>query len=123
MADWARANDILSGYHLVEGVNINHAWDHFYSFFMNVIDQCVQKKNLLSVKPRIHPGLIVSCVKCVGKKQMLFRKWKNLRTMIFTLSTNVIVTSYTNILKHAKRVFFDSLLDDASPCKTLLELL
>ena len=25
-ADWARANDMLSSYHLVEGVDVNHAW-------------------------------------------------------------------------------------------------
>ena len=92
-ADWARANDMLSSYHLVEGVDINHAWDHFHSFFMNVIDQCMPK-NLLSVKPRIHPGLIVSCVKCVWKNICCLESGKNLRTMIFTLSSNAFVTSY-----------------------------
>ena len=44
---WARANDMLySIISLSKRVDINHAWDHFHSFFMNVIDQCVPKKSV-----------------------------------------------------------------------------
>ena len=58
---------MLSSYHLVEGVDINHAWDHFHSFFMNVIDQCVPKKSV-KCKAKDPPWLNIELRKMCRKK-------------------------------------------------------
>ena len=115
-ADWARANDLLSSYHLVEGMDINHAWDHFHSFFMNVIDQCVPKKSV-KCKAKDPPWLNSELRKMCRKKHMLFRKWKKSKNDDIHSKYKCIRNKLSNRLKHAKRVFFDSLLDDASPSK------
>ena len=115
-ADWARANDMLSSYHLVEGVDINHAWDHFHSFFMNVIDQYVPKKSV-KCKAKDPPWLNSELHKMCRKKHMLFRKWKKSKNDDIHSKYKCIRNKLSNRLKHAKRIFFDSLLDDALPSK------
>lgn len=115
-ADWAQANEMLSDFQLVEGEDANCAWDRFHSFYMNVIDQCVPKKTV-KCKAKDPPWLNGELRKLCRKKHMLFRKWKKSMKDEIYIKYKSIRNKLCNRIKHAKRVFFDSLLDNASPSK------
>ena len=115
-ANWDEANRQLSDYQPQNGDDINYAWDHFHTYYMEVMNQCIPLK-LFKCKSKETPWLNEELRKLCRKKHSLFRKWKKSQKSSDYSKYKVVRNKLTNRLKYAKHSFFASLLENESPSK------
>ena len=76
-ANWVKANQMLSEYHLQEDVDhsVDCALNHPYSTFMEIISDCVHQK-VVTYKSNNPKWVNAELRKFIRKKRALYRKWK-----------------------------------------------